>query len=351
MARHVPDEERLEAEMTSRLAQIIPIACVAVLSACQPDVPSITSLDAEEYWLQPDNEQVDILFVVDNSGTMAKEQRLLAEGFAAFADELDLADADFHLGVVTTDVDSEGAAHGALVGSPPFLTPEDDYVSLFQERVQLGTDGSIRERGFEAGHLALTPKLTKGANEGFARPNADLFVVFVSDEDDCSDDGAIASGSQNDCYTRADELVSIGEYVHRYHALKPPGTEFRASAIVVPDGVTSFSDCANRSNKEPGNRYIAMAEATGGVVGNTCDPDWSFNLQSVADRALDPRDSFLLEQEAEPTSLQVWVDDELVPEDTANGWSYDAIARMLHFHGDTVPPRGSEIAVRYTPLR
>ncbi len=49
------------------------------------------------------NRDVDVLFVIDNSGSMAEEQGLLAKNFQAFIGELDLVDANYRVGIVTTD--------------------------------------------------------------------------------------------------------------------------------------------------------------------------------------------------------------------------------------------------------
>ena len=47
--------------------------------------------------------QVDILFVVDNSFSMAEEQAGLDENFSLFLEQLINANADFRLGVVSTE--------------------------------------------------------------------------------------------------------------------------------------------------------------------------------------------------------------------------------------------------------
>ncbi len=49
------------------------------------------------------NREVDVLFVIDNSGSMAEEQALLAANFEAFIDELDAVDANYRIGIITTD--------------------------------------------------------------------------------------------------------------------------------------------------------------------------------------------------------------------------------------------------------
>src|SRR5690606_37322104 len=54
------------------------------------------------------NKDVDILFVIDNSGSMGEEQAILAANFGAFIDVLERPDvkANYRLGVTTSDTDN-----------------------------------------------------------------------------------------------------------------------------------------------------------------------------------------------------------------------------------------------------
>src|SRR5688500_11827035 len=54
----------------------------------------------------------DILFVVDNSGSMADEQEILAANFDAFINQIAGA-GNYQIGIVTTDLDSQ---NGELEG-------------------------------------------------------------------------------------------------------------------------------------------------------------------------------------------------------------------------------------------
>ena len=80
---------------------------------------------------------------------------------------------------------------------------EPDFEALrhhFRCVALLGTDGSSYEKGLEAAERALTPPLAAagGPNDGFLRDDAYLVVVFLSDENDCSDRGP-ACTTREDC--------------------------------------------------------------------------------------------------------------------------------------------------------
>jgi len=63
---------------------------------------------------------VDILFVVDNSPSMAPKQRALAAGIGALIRKLDQTDVSYHIGVVSTDVGTNtapGTPWGGSIGA------------------------------------------------------------------------------------------------------------------------------------------------------------------------------------------------------------------------------------------
>ena len=68
-----------------------------------------------------------------------------------------------------------------------FLTSqEDDADETFAEMVVVGTSGSGIEMGMEVAHLALSEPLMSTSNFGFVREDANLSLIFLSDEDDFS---------------------------------------------------------------------------------------------------------------------------------------------------------------------
>jgi hypothetical protein len=161
----------------------------------------------------------DILFVVDNSGSMAEEQENLARSFVRFADGT--IGRDLQIGVITTDLLSANGeragrqlfafsstypyiltnfsgsdcvdldiAHGCFRGPDParrMITSRlsrDEQIEAFAENVRVGTCGSGTERGLEAMLAALAQTGPGGCNEGFLRPHANLVIVLISDEQD-----------------------------------------------------------------------------------------------------------------------------------------------------------------------
>jgi hypothetical protein len=157
--------------------------------------------------------KVDILWVIDSSGSMGPKQARLASNFQGFISQL--VDAkppiDFHIAVTSTDTDdpiTRGALKPWTIGptTRDFISCKPDVtggsncntnstdagtvgaVPAFQQMATVGTSGSAQERGLLAAYLALTnpANISAGGTERFVRQDAALYVVVVSDEDDSS---------------------------------------------------------------------------------------------------------------------------------------------------------------------
>ena len=118
-------------------------------------------------------------------------------------------------------MDASNSTAGHLVGDPPWLTPDDPFVSSFNERVAVGTSGSDKERGLQAAFEAVAGQPARGVNDGFLRDEATLALIFVSDENDCSDDNALADDADGSlCYEYTEALVPVTAYVNGFIAIK-----------------------------------------------------------------------------------------------------------------------------------
>ena len=160
------------------------------------------------------NRDLDILFVVDNSGSMAGEQASLAANFPSLLNVLETLPGglpNIHVGVVSSNVGAAGQASvpgcagqgddGNLLVKAGCTGLTGQFISdvadagggrvknytgnldtLFSCMAQLGTGGCGFEMHLESAYRALQP----GKNPNFYRPGAYLAVVIIADEDDCS---------------------------------------------------------------------------------------------------------------------------------------------------------------------
>jgi hypothetical protein len=144
---------------------------------------------------------MDILFVIDNSGSMQEEQDNLATNFPLFIEVLDAYQnpqgdsLDYRVAVTTTD--TLGANAGRLVGQsicglgehPWVEGPADDVVEKFSCMAAVGITGIGEEMPFVAIEEVFGDKAEPGfPNYGFYRVGEQslLVIVIITDEDDRS---------------------------------------------------------------------------------------------------------------------------------------------------------------------
>ena len=156
--------------------------------AASPNPPLVEAPWRVERVQQSVPEQVDVLWVIDNSGSMADEQAALIGAFPSFIRYFADSGLDWHIGVVTTDADAPGEG-GKLQGAAGlrYLEPDaPDPIQTFAAMARVGTDGSSDEQGRRVAWLALTTPLVDGYNHGFYREDASLHVIVISDEPDAT---------------------------------------------------------------------------------------------------------------------------------------------------------------------
>jgi len=299
-------------------------------------------------FFQSNHEKVDVLFVVDNSGSMAEEQQGLAQNFATFLAWAQARGIDYHIGVTTTGIEESppswepcgGGANGGEAGrlfpvdgqSPRIITPSTPHAAaVFAFNAQVGIC-HWNEQGLEAAYRALSPPLSVSADDpetpqpldgnlGFLRADAKLAVVFVSDEDD-------SSGN------------TVPFYESFFKGLKGNDPSLLSLSAIV--GPVDLLTCPTASNS--GTRYLTLAQDTGGAVDSICTADWAASLEKLGRNAFGPQRSFPLSQvPLDPAALSVQVNG--VP--VAGGWTYDAALQSVVFSPDSVPVAGAIIEISY----
>lgn len=361
--------------------------CAAALAlclttSCRPDIivgvlPPGARVDS---YTQQAASAIDVLWVIDDSGSMAPRQENLARNFSSFIDVFSGSSIDFRIAVTTTDVFK---TKGQFKGTPKVLRPDTaNLVAAFAANVKVGSSGSAFEAGLEGAQLALdrvalenAPKLeglekckkacvgagveacqatcTKTANIEFLRPDAFLYLIFVSDEEDES--------SQDVRY-----------YWRSFETAKGIGNDGTVTTATIS------GESPNTCNAAPGTRYRALSALTGGEVGSICDPSFAASLKKLANNAIGLKRKFALGAKPAVSTIEVKVryacntpDAQLtacVAVDKApctdkaadavalvctprqggpDGWAWEAEKNVIFFAGESAPRLGAEIDVQY----
>jgi hypothetical protein len=267
----------------------------------------------------------DILFVVDDSGSMAEEQARLAGLGSDFITLLGGASTSYHLGVITTDTVAT-AASGKLQAASGYryiTNSTPNASSVFSQMVTVGTLGSADERGRRAANLALNPPLVTGFNAGFYRDDAHLAIVVLSDEDDVSGNTPTRTA-----------------FINFLQGLKAPPYTVGFYSLVGPTGGCTTATA--------GTEYLAVSTALGSATRSICSPDWSPLLEAVVDDALGAVPTFSLSAWPEPGTIQVVIDDPvrgILTPTPGSGFTYDGVSNQVSL-GST-PTSGAVVTITY----
>jgi len=289
-----------------------------------PDPPVTVQVDRITQVTIP---SVDVLWVIDNSCSMQEEQTKLKDNFPLFMQYFTGSGMDYHVGVVSTDVDNRNNA-GKLVedngNTGPFIDTsysDREAVSSFQQRATLGTNGSSTECGKDAAFEAIN---NTGKNPNFYREDASLSIVFISDEHDQSD-------------------VTVTEFNNWMSDLKAGTDNFAIASSIVG---LSGNDCMEA---ERGTGYLEVSSFTGGISWSICDADWSGLLEELGLQAAGLKREFFLSLAPVEDTIEVDVqgDDDFRPE--KDTWVYNPSRNSITFDA-YIPPPLTIVTLTYTPL-
>lgn len=265
---------------------------------------------------------VDLLFLIDDSGSMFDEHVRLEDDFATAISDLAGRDLDYHVGVVTTDM-VDPARSGLLqpnnAGARWITNQDADPKSSFSQMLTTGS-GSPLEQGLDAIDAALFTHAL-GANLGFRRADAQLAVAAFSDEEDYSQIAPL------------DLAVALEGEVSR-------ASDLSFSSIV---GTPSC-------NNDLGQRYRDVTAEVGGLTGEICAADFSPTMLDLTGQ-LWTSAPYLLSVDPDPATIQVAVDDGagavvLDPLD----WSYDASENSVRLGSSVALLAGASVEVSYSSM-
>lgn len=259
--------------------------------------------------------QADVLFLIDNSGSMQSLESTLQTNLAAFSQYLVDMHADVQVGVITTDLDDPNQT-GRLqaAGSNPRVlnSTVPGFVAMAEQNLDVGFNGSGIEHLELAIETALSPPLSTGYNVALRRPNASFAVIEISD----------TAGSYDSTFVGFLKSVSA---TTSYSAAKP------------------FGSCGS-VNSAADDDYTAM---TGGLKVDLCQPGWGLKLSGAVQPSLQLPKTMKLISVPDLSAggiITVTVDGVAV---SSQVWTYDAATNSVTFNGLYVPQPGQTVTFTY----
>jgi hypothetical protein len=288
---------------------------------------------------------LDVLFVVDDSGSMSQHQKNIAIRTPILAKGLVEMHSDFHIGVLSTSVGqyTRGVPPGTLLGSPKVVTPLTPVDSI-AKNLLLGTSGSSTESPFDSIQLAFTEPLLSGSNSGFLRPGARLALVLITDAEDQS-------------------KIAGTDLINTLRNLKGDLNQVTAFSWIIP---ATDSVCVN-SRDEYGVFPVKIEDFTkqiNGRVYSLCDmndvtiADFTRKLAAFGATAGLPTPPTYIREIPLPAipsfeTIKVQYGNmKLVAGDMNHGWIYDSAKNQI-FLGDEInfaqEPMGTKLEISFVP--
>ncbi|MGE4130075.1 MAG: hypothetical protein AB7F86_00470 [Bdellovibrionales bacterium] len=322
--------------------------------------------------------KIDVLWVIDNSGSMASSQTNLANNFPSFINSFSQKGFDFTMAVTTTDAylalspmwdsyfnlnpkpfyyeglpmankakfrDGVGSTHSGVFVLDP-NTP--NLQNVFVTNVMQGTNGRGDERSLQSIEAALKSPL----NSGFIRQNAFLAVIIVTDEDDFS------NSTQTAYQSYVSQLTPLSYYTDMLDGLTNSNAETRHYSVntISINTQTCLNSINNGGGQKIGQRVGQMADLTDGIKGDICG-NFADELDLISKKIASAASEFFLgaNKKPIPETIRVFVDGVEIPNADTNpandgGWRYNATANSITFTGQTyLPAQGSAINVTFDP--
>lgn len=306
------------------------------------------------------NNQLDILFVINDQPSMSSFQAALVASMSTFMNTFQTKGFDYKIAVVTTSgymadptLNGYDSAHeaeadfndynGTVHSNVHVITPLDPNIfSVFAINAKPNKNTSGQDnRAFSSLRQAL--QTTRPINTGFLRPNSFLAVIIVDNQDDFSGNDR-CNGCQNNQRYNAPTLDAISVYTDFLNNLT--GTSGAAARYNVSAMAQINTPCQGSSLS---TRIMDLANQTNGVLGDICEADFGPSMAAMADRITLLSTQYRLARTPVLSSIRVIIDGVAIPESSTDGWTYDSAANSIQFHGTAIPEQGANIVVNYDP--
>ena len=252
---------------------------------------------------------VDILWVIDTSGSMNRYDANLILGIETMLNAL--PPSGWRLAMTSNDpLKASGEAQFPLVPGDDILDAEAMYSAM-------GRGG--REEGFDAAYEYI---VNNPYSSTWMRSDAALLIVFVSDEEDQSDQ----------------HFPAMLDFVSWYSAQRG-GSVFLSSIVNVAHADSVCTWTVNAT--DIGDRYMDATNMLGGVIVDICSEDWSPGVTD-ASAQIDPYEYWPLTYKPIESTIRVFIDTVLQPD---TDWTYNPATNSVEFL--VVPDGGKLVEIGY----
>ncbi|MBX3016504.1 MAG: VWA domain-containing protein [Bdellovibrionaceae bacterium] len=272
----------------------------------------------------------DLLFVIDDSGSMYSHQQSLAKFAEQFVNSfINNPALDLQVGVITTTFMQPHRGNLVKAGTHTFVNRQTpDAAAVLKQLILVGTYGAGDEKPFASLVEAVSVAKREGPNAGFFRPGAALKVVLFTDAED-----------------QSQETPDIA--LERLHFVAPVVS---VDAFIANKANSCMMD---DPNTEP-TRILEIVRLAAGQSFPICQNDLGPSLTSI----LKPVNGggpieIPLPSLADPSSIVVTYGSQVILGGAVrSGWTLDEDRNVILIGSRviwTTQPEGTRLKVRYVP--
>ena len=309
--------------------------------------------ECEGYYFSP-TLKADIVWVIDESGSMGEERSSVRDNAVYFFQHAQAAGLDFRMGVVDMNIDNDGTfCTGENASGDRFLVPGQDAQFAACAGAPHGAlveDGST-ENGLNQARQALENHVQTGDAYKDIRNDALLVFIFMTDENDEEAEERDCTGPYNDpsvvsCLetTPSRSYSIVRDALLQRQAGEGPGGVAHAIIGYPASCLTAGGGTA----AEAGTGYYELAMATGGLIGSVCAADMGMTMDLILDSIVAEASPLTLMHFPISVSIAASLDSGPLWRSRVNGFDYHASTNSIVFYGQSFSPGTiSEVFVSY----
>jgi len=310
-----PDYQVVYADKVTEYVEVETETVVYVGDTGEPEVVYVEVEDTgwnDEIWVEHFTQPmgadgVDILWIIDTSGSMNRYDPQLIAGIEAMMNAL--PESGWRLAMLSNDP-------GTASTEAQFpLVPGDDVEDALDMYALMAR--GHREEGFDSAYEYM---VNNPYSATWMRSDAALLIVFVSDEEEQSDD----------------HFPLVSDFTAWYSTLRM-GSAYLASINNVEQ---ADSVCATLPNPiDIGDRYMEATNYFGGTIVDICSEDWSPGVADASTQ-VEPHEEWPLDYDPKPASIEVFLNGVL-----SSDWTYDSVENKVVF--TVIPSGGVLVEIAY----
>ena len=314
---------------------------------------------------------LDILIVIDTSGSMEHHQQKLGDKLGQLIDNLNginwqiaftstdnahpVINSDGYNGVFYNLEDSNGEltdASGKKIKVLDASLPNPD--TIFANTVNRAgksercNNDVCEDTGTEAPLLSIVNAIghRNTDNAGFFRADATFATIILSNENEFSN-GQPVEGTNSNGEAVTIEPTTSQDVVNEVSKVFGSNKRFVAYGIIIqnddPQCLADEGDGSGRESPSYGTFIENLANATKGKTGSICDADYTANLTDFGEHLEDQLTlkEFALDHKPVEGTIQVTFDNTPIN----SGWVWNALNNVVKF--DTPPTEGTEVCLAY----